>query len=180
MPNHCTNRLFISVDSKHQKELDDFRKTSIVKDEEGYEKLTFNGVMPMPKVFDGLHSGSYTTKKGKKISKWRIDSLGRSRPISDKTLEKWKKKYGATGWYSWSCNNWGTKWDAYAQSVNWNEEDTLEIEFDTAWSPPIPWLEAVAAKYPHLDITMRYEEEGMGFMGKAVSHDGAIHDQYIQ
>jgi len=43
----------------------------------------------------------------------------------------------------WARENWGTKWNAYnTRPVIWTEH-TLTLVFDTAWSPPYPWLAAV-------------------------------------
>lgn len=43
----------------------------------------------------------------------------------------------------WSRENWGTKWNAYGHKPVERTDDTLTIIFDTAWSPPYPWLVAV-------------------------------------
>jgi hypothetical protein len=40
-----------------------------------------------------------------------------------------------------------------------------EYEFQTAWSPPIPWFVEVVEKYPELNFELLYSEEGMGFSG---------------
>lgn len=47
-------------------------------------------------------------------------------------------KYGCDTWYDWCCDKWGTKWNAY--NTEWDEEQNV-MEFDTAWSCPIPLLE---------------------------------------
>lgn len=53
-------------------------------------------------------------------------------------------KYGSLpGWYGWRCENWGTKWNAYAQSIIDRDDTTVTIKFDTAWSPPLPFIEAL-------------------------------------
>lgn len=52
-----------------------------------------------------------------------------------------RAKYGANNWYDWNVHNWGTKWNAYSTSV---DETNNTICFDTAWSSPIPVLEALA------------------------------------
>ena len=43
----------------------------------------------------------------------------------------------------WSRANWGTKWNAYGHKPVERVDDALKIRFDTAWSPPYPWLVAV-------------------------------------
>lgn len=43
------------------------------------------------------------------------------------------KKYGATTWYNWCIDNWGTKWNALGTG-KWIDDDT--ITFKTAWSAP--------------------------------------------
>ena len=52
-----------------------------------------------------------------------------------------RKKYGANNWYDWSVTHWGTKWNAYYSHL---DEDTNTMCFDTAWSSPMPILEALA------------------------------------
>ena len=56
-----------------------------------------------------------------------------------------KEKYGAENcWYDWNCDHWGTKWDAYDQSIKMPSKTVLNIGFMTAWCPPINYLEALA------------------------------------
>ena len=40
------------------------------------------------------------------------------------------KKYGAVDWYTWHCNNWGTKWNAHNTEVP--DLNTAKLYFDTA------------------------------------------------
>lgn len=48
-------------------------------------------------------------------------------------------------WYDWNKENWGTKWNAssYNKTPPKRIDNSLIIFFDTAWSPPFPWLAAV-------------------------------------
>jgi hypothetical protein len=77
--------------------------------------------------------------------------------------------YEEDNWYNWRCENWGTKWNAYDQSVLEDEWSTLVIEFLTAWSPPYPIVtrirEELNKRYPMekgYDISVRggWIEEG--------------------
>lgn len=81
------------------------------------------------------------------------------------------------GWYWWRVNNWGTKWDAYgdAHHVEQDEIDGwtwIHVRFDTAWAPPMGWLDALTADLPQAVITLTYDEPGMDFGGYVVLHDG--------
>jgi hypothetical protein len=53
------------------------------------------------------------------------------------------------------------------------------IEFDTAWSPPIPVMEKLAAMFPDHAFQLKYFEGGMGFCGDACWEHGLeqSHDQ---
>ena len=53
--------------------------------------------------------------------------------------------FGRTG-LGWSRENWGTKWNAYSHQPTVQTENTLTLTFETAWSPPYPWLAAVFNK----------------------------------
>lgn len=67
-------------------------------------------------------------------------------------------------WYEWNCNNWGTKWDVVDPTVSVNLRcQTVIYQFETAWSPPVEWLEKATKKYPHLEFHMESEEGGCDF-----------------
>ena len=52
-----------------------------------------------------------------------------------------RKLYGSNNWYDWSINHWGTKWNAYDTSC---DKENNTVTFDTAWSCPLPVLDALA------------------------------------
>ena len=54
------------------------------------------------------------------------------------------------------------------------------LEFDTAWSPPIPVIEKLAAMFPDHTFELKYFEGGMGFSGHARWSEGSeeFHHQY--
>ena len=161
MPNHCGNSIEISADLKNReslKQLKDFVDKSIVKKEDAYEDLTltFQGAVPMPK-----------------------ELLNISTPTLEKDKDKAKantEKYGYSNWYDWRCGNWGTKWDAYDVYISENLKDYVCMSFDTAWAPPIPYYEALAAKYPLLTIEVEYYESGCDFAGKQFYEEGILID----
>jgi len=49
-------------------------------------------------------------------------------------------------WYQWNRENWGTKWNAYDTTEPEIGSDSVTIRFETAWSPPRPWLAALFNK----------------------------------
>jgi hypothetical protein len=67
-------------------------------------------------------------------------------------------------WYGWNIENWGTKWEASVYDFERIDDNSIKINFDTAWGPCI-------ALYEYLDsegyeIEAFYNEEGMAFCGK--------------
>lgn len=46
----------------------------------------------------------------------------------------------------WAPQNWGTKWNAYSHQPTERTADTITLRFETAWSPPYPWLAAIFNK----------------------------------
>lgn len=69
-------------------------------------------------------------------------------------------EHGHVHWYGWNCEHWGTKWDAYSLEEWDNRGDVAEIQFDTAWSPPRPWLVALSLAHPLVCITDVWTDEG--------------------
>ena len=76
-------------------------------------------------------------------------------------------------WYQWCVDNWGTKWDVEINDST-IDDDFIELSFDSAWGPPIAWVEIVAKKYPKLKFALKYDEPGMCFMGCAKGSNGVI------
>lgn len=82
---------------------------------------------------------------------------------------------GEEDWYSYNVNNWGTKWDASV--LNWErvDENTVMVEFDTAWSPPIHLYEFLHEE-EGFDVDAMYHEGGMGFCGSWVDGQEDYYD----
>lgn len=78
------------------------------------------------------------------------------------------EKYGHSDWYSWSIDNWGTKWEASVQDVDeYNEGKGVQLYLETAWSPPISFYNKMIDQGFRVDAS--YTEEGMGFAGVYVN-----------
>lgn len=77
-------------------------------------------------------------------------------------------------WYDWNVNNWGTKWSPSVHDFEREDDNTIWVSFDSAWSPP-------TALYSYMDTEgydtrAYYHEGGMGFVG--VYEDGF--DDYFE
>ena len=82
--------------------------------------------------------------------------------------------------YHWHIEHWGTKWDVECYEEARIDDDYVELSFDSAWSPPVIWLEKVAKNYPKLKFALKYDEPGMCFMGCAKGSNGKIETQTIE
>jgi hypothetical protein len=80
----------------------------------------------------------------------------------------------------WELKNWGCKWDACSASLADEWEGTLIYVFDTAWTPPIPFLAKLAPAWPMLTFLLDYEEMGMGFTGIAKVKSDAVEDHCVE
>jgi hypothetical protein len=115
------------------------------------------------------------------------DYLESKDPDLRATADRWKanmEKYGVGGWYDWSCQNWGTKWNAHEAEIWDNPDGSLHVAFDTAWSFPLPVMEKLVSEFPMLIFEGSAVEPGceiyLGFDGR----DGKlavedISDEYL-
>lgn len=101
---------------------------------------------------------------------------------------KEEENSGMPGWYNWRVSNWGTKWDVGdidESCITYNEVESyvsgdwityprVNVQFDTAWSPPVPFAMALSKRYPDCAILLEFEEGGMCFEGELVVKDGRI------
>ena len=84
--------------------------------------------------------------------------------------EELAEKLKVLTWTKFNSKNWGTKWNAYAQT----KEDN-QIRFNTAWSCPIPVIMAIAIKFPMLEINIKYADEDSGYnVGNLTFHNGEL------
>jgi hypothetical protein len=150
MPNWCSNTLHISGDKE---QLEMFKQKSIIKSGMNVDIFVMNGCITMPeelKICEGL--------KPEEIVERRL-------------------KYGYDNWYDWSFENWGSKWDAHESYIT-EEENGLTIEFDTAWSPAIPYIKQVAKMYPDLIFDLYFMETGEWFAGRVTAKNEDVIEQY--
>lgn len=77
-----------------------------------------------------------------------------------------KRGYDKAGYY-WQSNNWGTKWDIYLSKDDIYQTDKqVSFSTDTAWGPPVGFLEKITEQFPDMAIDATYDEPGVGFAGK--------------
>lgn len=81
-----------------------------------------------------------------------------------------KENYGCFTWYDWANDNWGTKWNACDANIE-DQEDGLEVFFQTAWGFPERIINLMVAQFPELEFAGTADEEGgyfyLDFTGKA-------------
>jgi hypothetical protein len=85
------------------------------------------------------------------------------------------KKVGDTqgNWYNWNNSNWDTKWDAGETVVVRTSPTTIVVEFNTAWSPPMPVYEEMISQFSKLNFRIWWEEE-TGFGARYESDNGTL------
>ena len=72
----------------------------------------------------------------------------------------------AEDWYMWRVNSWGTKWNSSCAEITYEDEETLEYQFDTAWSPPEPIILQLREKFgDDIHISAFYDEPSMECAG---------------
>ena len=172
MPNHCENDLYVSGPAEELQAFIEFAQGPRGSTASLQEVLPLSAhkFVPVPDEF------------------WQNDYLCATcghrqpegqgpEPISNQCpngCEGHMKAAYNRGGYEWCIANWGTKWGLYEVEVL--EEDPaqgrLEYTFQTAWSPPIPVVEAMAKRYPKLTFALDYFESGGGFMGSCEYQHG--------
>ena len=145
MPNWCSNE--VQFDGSEE-DIAKF-KEECFSDHKGEAVLDFSKVLPEPDYDkpkkDGTHNDGVQTE---------LHSV-------------------MPDWWTWRNDNWGTKWnlvpthdgDLTAYTTIEDSEDFIQLEFDTAWSPPNGIYEAITEKYQDLSINWFYREDGVQIAG---------------
>jgi len=80
-------------------------------------------------------------------------------------------------------DEWGTKWDitdaeVLAEDNLGNGRVSVDLVFDTAWSPPIEAVETFLGENSDYDVRMQYFEPGIAFIGEYTPERGEETYQY--
>ena len=164
MPNHTRNIVDISVNSGETKEIFALAELK-AKLDIAKGNFDFNSIIPMPKP---LTKAFDIEDPFEDHADWKLES-GHLVPKSKLKRQRWLNLYGADNWYDWSLKNWGTKWNAYDASVEVDTKDTLEVDFSTAWSAPIPIF---------LEIQKYCQEHGLGLSWNVSFEDDGYGNSY--
>jgi hypothetical protein len=157
MPNWCSNNITISGPVETIKTLWDEANS-----EDGG---LLNAMVPMPKELKDTTSPS---------------------DLDQETQALMIKKFGASDWYSWCVNNWGTKWDINTEGLEFtdNGDGTASIDgwFESAWAPPIGAYEKFLDDMDNCSINASYYEMGMDYAGFWVDGEDRMlegcHDEF--
>ena len=182
MPNWGQNEGSIYGDKEDIKKLK--AEVFTVDEDNDQPYLDFNKVIPMPKELEDSTSPQRVVS-----DEWvRMRDLIKANPSvqsiwvggrqikADKWSENYitkeqseilKKTYGANNWYDWRVTNWGTKWGIDGESIQFydEDEDRIELHFDTAWSPPNQIYQELRDRYEDIEISWFYREDGEQFAG---------------
>jgi hypothetical protein len=145
MPNWCGNE--VQFDGSEE-DIAKFKEECFT-DHKGVAVLDFSKVMPEPDYEQPKKDGTHNDGVQTELSSVMPD------------------------WWNWRNDNWGTKWnlvpshdgDLTAYMTVEDGEDFIQLEFDTAWSPPSGIYEAITEKYPDISINWFYREDGMQMAG---------------
>ena len=87
--------------------------------------------------------------------------------------------YGDTG-FDWEREHWGCKWGACETRLVDEWEGHLHYSFETAWTPPLAFLEKIARQWPTLKFLLDYEELSMGFKGITKAAGAVMEDHCVE
>ena len=100
-------------------------------------------------------------------SKGLLDALV---PMPQEIRDTLKEGSQTQDWYSWSIDNWGTKWEVNGEGLELqldgdSNEASIHGYFDSAWGPPTTAYETFLDNNEDCELWASYEEPGMDFAG---------------
>ena len=162
MPNHCHNRVtFYPAGNDTAKAIEDIKAIKQMFEDES----TFGQIIPEPdwantplsaKEVEGMFN-----KRGEVGELPVADDTNFGRTYTFKSTNR-----GDDRWYDWRLQNWDTKWDAYDVNIVDDDPENMEIEFNTAWSPPEAICHALREKFEDtVSVSWFYDEPGCEIAG---------------
>ncbi|OLU16831.1 hypothetical protein BVH01_09665 [Pseudomonas sp. PA1(2017)] len=172
MPNHVTNRIQATTAVIHSM-LDESGQVDFAK------IIPFPGEWPWDDVSEAAQAAAdialnVPLHENVTITNWQAKNRESSSiaALPERDFEQFiqmLRNFRATGfmhYLSFTRENWGTKWNAYEQEI---DAAAGKVKFDTAWSCPIPVLQALSASHPTELIEVQFADEDLG------SNCGTIH-----
>ena len=161
MPNHCHNRVtFYPSGNNTASSLD---QIEIIKDIFTGESV-FTHIIPEP-------DWANTPLMSSDVKDIVQSDRGKVGELPQYVEDPWKRLvFKSTDkaddrWYDWRVQNWDTKWDAYDVEVTDDDPECLEIQFNTAWSPPEAICNKIREDFPDIAISWFYDEPGCEIAG---------------
>ena len=163
MPNHCHNRVTFYAAGTSEESADQIAKLKKIFEDEN----VFTQIIPEPDWVNTPLMSSDVKRYSFSKPKGKVGELP-MQPTSENG--HFVSFFPSTGrqddrWYDWRLQNWDTKWDAYDVVVTDDDPDQLEVEFETAWSPPEAICSAIREQYPDLSFSWFYDEPGCEIAG---------------
>lgn len=84
-----------------------------------------------------------------------------------------RAKLGHQDWYSWSVENYGTKWGACRPEFDRVSETVMTVNFESAWNPADGLIRHISKIFPELLFACSYTEESEAFVGWEVFLNGS-------
>ena len=146
MPNYCNNNIVITGPNSV---IDKIEKIA-----NGDKGDLLQYFYPMPKELNDTVAGPEPKTKKEKLEKRRL-----------------QVEYGASNWYDWRVENWGTKWDIMefyniTRKEIGEDESEISLGFDTAWAPALGAYEKFIDENSNCSLKAYYYEPGCDFMGE--------------
>lgn len=192
MPNHITT--IVQINSIYDEDEENYEEQSKkIKDlykalHTSESDFDFNALIPMPselketaadpKIFDSQEEvDSYNTEHQKTWKK--VSGVGPIGAITRKEANRRAEKYGyhtsggglfrertepILDWYTWSIENWGTKWNSYSVRYldGYGDGESIYgeilVKIETAWTTPEPILKKLADE--GFRVTYTWKDEG--------------------
>ena len=194
MANHISN--ILTVSAKTADEIQNF--LNAIKGNNVMDKvqqvIDFNTIIPMPMDLRNTEASSYIDDAihyylaKNNLVKYNRQKMDRLKKSNKELGEMYKigemyvgyeKEYGAKDWYDWSCNNWGTKWNAYSSNINIISDSSVKIYFDTAWDGVPNLIRKLIEMYPDLNFEYKFADENMGYnTGVGYTDEGGFNFYY--
>lgn len=178
MPNWCSNSLHISGD---EAQLRDFLERITITDDDGQERYSIlPRLYPTPEELQISSTSMRSPEPNPKWLEWVANGTWTQAEYDQRVAEDAElyakqvaniAKYGYRDWYEWCVDKWGTKWgDCDTELLD--ASDTIDMRFDSAWSPPVDGIIHISTLFPNLLFSMSWAEEGMDFYGGMAVKNG--------